>query len=149
MTTSADPVVRESPSWWPSSEPMPERLDVAFLTRAYEFSAKAHEGQFRKNGDPFVSHCVEVAKILADLQLDTVTVASGLIHDVVEDTPITTGDIEKEFGVAGCATTPASASFPLPRARPAGDPRIARTRPGPTRGEHWLRVPTRRRRAAR
>ena len=77
---------------------MPERLDVAFLTRAYEFSAKAHEGQFRKNGDPFVSHCVEVAKILADLQLDTVTVASGLIHDVVEDTPITTGDIEQEFG---------------------------------------------------
>ena len=98
MTTTAVPAVRESPPWWPSGDPIPERLDVAFLTRAYEFSAKAHEGQFRKNGEPFVSHCVEVAKILADLQLDTVTVASGLIHDVVEDTAITIAEIEKEFG---------------------------------------------------
>lgn len=98
MTSTAAPSVRESPSWWPSSDPIPERLDLALLTRAYEFSAKAHEGQFRKNGDPYVSHCVEVAKILADLQLDTATVASGLIHDVVEDTPITIGEIEKEFG---------------------------------------------------
>lgn len=98
MTTTAVPAVRESPPWWPSGDPIPERLDLAFLTRAYEFSSKAHEGQFRKNGDPYMSHCVEVAKILADLQLDTVTVASGLIHDVVEDTPITIGEIEKEFG---------------------------------------------------
>ncbi len=98
MTTTAVSAVREAPPWWPSGDPVPERLDVAFLTRAYEYSAKAHEGQFRKNGDPYVSHCVEVAKILADLQLDTVTVASGLIHDVVEDTPITIEEIEKEFG---------------------------------------------------
>jgi len=90
--------VRESPDWWPSGDPIPERLDVEFLCRAFDFSAKAHEGQFRKNGDPFVSHCVQVAKILADLQLDTVTVASGLIHDVVEDTPVTVAEIEKEFG---------------------------------------------------
>ncbi|MEO7967132.1 MAG: HD domain-containing protein, partial [Gemmatimonadaceae bacterium] len=96
MTSTAP--VREKPAWWPSPDPVPERLDLELLTRAYTFSAQRHEGQFRKNGDPFVSHCVEVAKILADLQLDSVTVASGLIHDVVEDTPTTTEDIEREFG---------------------------------------------------
>ena len=57
--------------------------------RAYQFSEAAHRGQTRNSGEPYVTHCVEVAKILADLQLDSVTVASGLIHDVVEDTAIT------------------------------------------------------------
>ncbi|MBL8980960.1 MAG: HD domain-containing protein, partial [Gemmatimonadetes bacterium] len=75
--------------WWPAGEPIPERLDTALLARAYDLSVRAHDGQFRKNGDPFVTHCVEVAKILADLQLDTATVASGLIHDVIEDTDVT------------------------------------------------------------
>ncbi len=83
---------------WPAVGPHTERLDPELLVRAYRFSEKAHEGQFRRNGDPFVTHCVEVAKILADLQLDTVTVASGLIHDVIEDTPVTSADIEREFG---------------------------------------------------
>ena len=68
------------------------------MARAYQFSDRAHAGQRRKNGDPFVTHCVEVAKILADLQLDSVTVASGLIHDVIEDTDITLEDVEREFG---------------------------------------------------
>ncbi len=84
--------------WWPSSDPVPERLDVDLLDRAFRFSSAAHAGQVRKNGDPFVSHCVEVAKILADLQLDTSTVVSGLIHDVLEDTDTSAADIEKEFG---------------------------------------------------
>lgn len=84
--------------WWPAGEPIPERLDTALLARAYELSARAHSGQLRKNGDPFVTHCVEVAKILADLQLDTATVASGLIHDVIEDTEVTYQDIAREFG---------------------------------------------------
>ena len=74
------------------------RLDTELLARAYHFSDRAHAGQRRKNGDPFVTHCVEVAKILADLQLDSVTVASGLIHDVVEDTNVTLEDVEREFG---------------------------------------------------
>jgi GTP pyrophosphokinase len=95
--TSTVPV-QPSLAWWPSGDPIPERLDRALLARAYEFSSKAHEGQFRKNGDPFVTHCVEVAKVLADLQLDTATVASGLIHDVIEDTPVTVAQIEAEFG---------------------------------------------------
>jgi guanosine-3',5'-bis(diphosphate) 3'-pyrophosphohydrolase len=84
------------PAW--ISEGLPERLDRDLLARAYRFSEKAHEGQKRLSGDKFVSHCVEVAKILVDLQLDTTTVASGLIHDVVEDTAVTVDDIEAEFG---------------------------------------------------
>jgi GTP diphosphokinase / guanosine-3',5'-bis(diphosphate) 3'-diphosphatase len=75
-----------------------ERLDRDLLARAYKFSEEAHRGQMRLSGEPFVTHCVEVAKILADLQLDSVTVACGLIHDVVEDTRITVPDVEREFG---------------------------------------------------
>ncbi len=84
--------------WWPAGEPIPERLDLELLARAYELSSRAHEGQVRKNGDPYVTHCVEVAKILADLQLDSATVASGLIHDVIEDTDVTYEDIKAQFG---------------------------------------------------
>ncbi|HEX9562768.1 MAG TPA: bifunctional (p)ppGpp synthetase/guanosine-3',5'-bis(diphosphate) 3'-pyrophosphohydrolase [Gemmatimonadaceae bacterium] len=83
---------------WPGGDPSLERLDVDLLVRAYRFSAAAHEGQYRRNGDPFVTHCVEVAKILADLQLDSITVAAGLIHDVVEDTAVTIEEVEREFG---------------------------------------------------
>lgn len=86
------------PGWSLSAEVNADRLDVGLLARAYQFSDRAHAGQRRKNGDPFVTHCVEVAKILADLQLDSVTVASGLIHDVIEDTDITLEDVEREFG---------------------------------------------------
>ena len=86
------------PGWDLSGEALPERLDVELLGRAYRFSEKAHAGQTRRNGDPYVTHCVEVARILADLQLDSVTVASGLIHDVVEDTAVTVEEVEREFG---------------------------------------------------
>jgi GTP diphosphokinase / guanosine-3',5'-bis(diphosphate) 3'-diphosphatase len=75
-----------------------DRLDRELLARAYRFSEEAHRGQTRLSGEPFVTHCVEVAKILAELQLDSVTVACGLIHDVVEDTRITVADVEREFG---------------------------------------------------
>ena len=66
--------------------------------RAYRFSEEAHRGQTRNSGEPYVIHCIEVAKILADLQLDSTTVASGLIHDVVEDTSVELDDVEREFG---------------------------------------------------
>ncbi|HEU4642859.1 MAG TPA: bifunctional (p)ppGpp synthetase/guanosine-3',5'-bis(diphosphate) 3'-pyrophosphohydrolase [Gemmatimonadaceae bacterium] len=79
-------------------DPLLERLDTDLLARAYQFSRQAHLGQKRSSGDDYVSHCVEVAKILTELHLDTVTVASGLIHDVVEDTEVTVADIEREFG---------------------------------------------------
>ncbi len=74
------------------------RLDEDVLARAYRFSEEAHRGQMRNSGEPYVTHAVEVAKILAELQLDTTTVASGLIHDVVEDTARTIADVEREFG---------------------------------------------------
>jgi guanosine-3',5'-bis(diphosphate) 3'-pyrophosphohydrolase len=74
------------------------RLDEELLVRAYRFSEEAHRGQTRNSGEPYVIHCIEVAKILADLQLDSTTVASGLIHDVVEDTSVELEDVEREFG---------------------------------------------------
>ena len=86
------------PGWNFRTEPGADRLDAELLLRAYRFSAKAHEGQKRSSGEDYVTHCVEVAKILAGPHLDAVTVASGLIHDVVEDTKITVADVEREFG---------------------------------------------------
>jgi len=86
------------PGWDPATDPLPERLDAELLVRAYEFSERAHRGQKRRSGEDYVSHCVEVAKILAGLRLDTVTVVSGLVHDVIEDTVYTLEDIEREFG---------------------------------------------------
>jgi GTP pyrophosphokinase len=93
------PVLTEIiPNWQLSVEAHPERLDADLLSRAYRFSEKAHAGQTRRNGDPYVTHCIEVAKILAELQLDTITVASALVHDVIEDTSVTREDVEREFG---------------------------------------------------
>jgi GTP diphosphokinase / guanosine-3',5'-bis(diphosphate) 3'-diphosphatase len=83
---------------WNVTEDRAERLDHELLAKAYQFSYQAHLGQKRFSGEDYVVHCVEVAKILAELQLDSVTVASGLIHDVVEDTAITVDDVEREFG---------------------------------------------------
>src|SRR5690349_13883758 len=79
------------------------RLDEELLARAYRFSEEAHRGQKRNSGEPYITHAVEVAKILAELQLDTTTVVAGLIHDVVEDTKITIADIEREFGAETAA----------------------------------------------
>ena len=86
------------PGWNLGDDPLLERLDADLLARAFRFGQQAHLGQKRSSGDDYVSHCVEVAKILAELHLDSVTVASGLIHDVVEDTAVTVSDIEREFG---------------------------------------------------
>src|SRR6185312_11851972 len=73
------------PGWDLADDPALDRLDTELLTRAYQFGRRAHEGQKRSSGDDYVSHCVAVAKILAELHLDSITVASGLIHDVVEN----------------------------------------------------------------
>ena len=83
---------------WSLAESTNSRLDHELLGRAYRFSEEAHRGQRRNSGEPYVTHAVEVAKILAELQLDSTTVASGLIHDVVEDTKITIAEVEKAFG---------------------------------------------------
>jgi GTP pyrophosphokinase len=68
------------------------------LQKAYVFSAKAHEGQSRRSGEPYLVHPIAVAEILAEQHLDAVTVASGLLHDVLEDTPVPPAEIERVFG---------------------------------------------------
>lgn len=72
--------------------------DLELTERAYVFSGRAHEGQYRDSGDVFFKHPYEVAKILADLELDVVTIAAGLLHDVLEDTEVTHEELEAEFG---------------------------------------------------
>ena len=61
-------------------------------------AAQAHQGQVRLSGEPYLNHPLEVAGILADLKLDIVSVACGLLHDVVEDTKVTNEDLERRFG---------------------------------------------------
>ncbi|MCB0408158.1 MAG: bifunctional (p)ppGpp synthetase/guanosine-3',5'-bis(diphosphate) 3'-pyrophosphohydrolase, partial [Bdellovibrionales bacterium] len=74
------------------------QADTNFIRKAYEFSEKAHAGQIRRSGEPYISHPLGVAGILADLHLDLPTIATGLLHDTVEDTDVTLDEIEKEFG---------------------------------------------------
>jgi GTP pyrophosphokinase len=72
--------------------------DIELLRRAYVFSAFEHRGQVRRSGEPYLVHPLEVALLLADLKLDVVAVAAGLLHDVVEDTLATTERIQELFG---------------------------------------------------
>jgi GTP pyrophosphokinase len=72
--------------------------DVELLRRAYVFSALEHRGQVRHSGEPYLVHPLEVATILADLRMDPVTIAAGVLHDVVEDTLTTTERLEGVFG---------------------------------------------------
>ncbi len=71
---------------------------AAAAEKAYKYAAEAHEGQRRVSGEDYIFHPLGVAKILADLQLDAVTVSAALLHDVVEDTTVTSEEIEKNFG---------------------------------------------------
>lgn len=72
--------------------------DLSLIRRAYDFAKNAHSGQHRISGELFIFHPLEVAMILADLELDLATIAAGILHDVVEDTKYTFEDIEKNFG---------------------------------------------------
>ena len=72
--------------------------DTSIFKKAYDLASRAHEGQVRKSGEPYIVHPLCVAIILADLELDKETIAAGLLHDVVEDTDITSEDIRREFG---------------------------------------------------
>jgi len=74
-------------------------VDTELLEKAYEFAFKAHAGQQRCSGEPFINHPLQVAFILAGLELDVVTIAAGLLHDVVEDTGIPLESIEEVFGL--------------------------------------------------
>lgn len=72
--------------------------DISLIEKAYKTAAEAHKDQVRKSGEPYIIHPLCVAIILADLELDKETIAAGLLHDVVEDTIMTTEEIEKQFG---------------------------------------------------
>ena len=71
---------------------------VEFVRRAYELAREAHKEQFRSSGEPYIVHPVQVAGILADLQMDPETVSAGFLHDVVEDTEVTREDLVAQFG---------------------------------------------------
>ncbi|MGC8741017.1 MAG: RelA/SpoT family protein [Candidatus Sumerlaeaceae bacterium] len=71
--------------------------DRALLTRAYKFAESAHEGQLRASGEPYITHCVETARILSTLLRDPTTLAAGLLHDTVEDCGVTLDQLAHEF----------------------------------------------------
>jgi len=75
-----------------------KKSEKKIINDALDFSQKAHKDQLRKSGDPFITHPVEVAKILTSLKLDAASIAAGLLHDTVEDTKFTISEIENLFG---------------------------------------------------
>ncbi|MBW2459265.1 MAG: bifunctional (p)ppGpp synthetase/guanosine-3',5'-bis(diphosphate) 3'-pyrophosphohydrolase, partial [Deltaproteobacteria bacterium] len=72
--------------------------DLETVRRAHGFASAAHDGQYRKSGDPYFSHPLNVACIITELRLDGASVCAALLHDVVEDTEVTSEDLEREFG---------------------------------------------------
>src|SRR6202795_1871110 len=72
--------------------------DVARVETAYHFSEVAHTGQYRASGDPYISHPLAVANILAQLHLDSQALTAALLHDVMEDTSVTKAEISRKFG---------------------------------------------------
>ena len=75
-----------------------DQADFALINRAYHFAKEHHKDQIRKSGEPFIAHCVEVARILAQLRRDDPMVAAGLLHDVIEDTSATHAEVAEQFG---------------------------------------------------
>ncbi len=105
------------------SEYHPE-TDLGIIERAYIYSARVHEGQVRLSGEPYLTHPLEVAGILADMKLDIISVVAGFLHDVIEDTHAVPEDIEKMFGpevrhIVSGVTKLSSLSFHSSRARQA------------------------------
>ena len=75
-----------------------ESDQVKEIHRAYRFGARAHEGQHRASGEPYIHHPLQVARILAGMHLDAQTIVAAILHDVIEDTATAKGQVEKEFG---------------------------------------------------
>lgn len=73
-------------------------FDALIVQKAHDYAKKMHEGQFRSSGEPYYTHPVEVAQILAEMKMDVTTIVTAILHDTVEDTPATYEDIEKKFG---------------------------------------------------
>ncbi len=105
------------------SEYYPE-ADMGIIERAYVYSAQVHAGQVRLSGEPYLSHPLEVAGILSDMKLDIISVAAGLLHDVIEDTQAVPEEIEAIFGyevshIVSGVTKLSSLSFHSTRQRQA------------------------------
>lgn len=81
-----------------SAMPSKNEVDIALVSKAYEFSKTAHEGQTRYSGDPYFSHTAEVGFALAEIGMDAATIAAGFLHDTMEDAHVTAETIEAEFG---------------------------------------------------
>ncbi|MGH7583024.1 MAG: RelA/SpoT family protein, partial [Gemmatimonadales bacterium] len=92
-----------SPAFFILLEKHADRLDIPLIDRALRYASAAHRGQKRMSGDDFVEHSIAVASILANLLLDSTSICAALLHDVVEDSDLTTDDVGREFGteVAG------------------------------------------------
>lgn len=75
-----------------------QNSDEKFIKKAFRFAEEAHRGQKRASGEDYISHPLRVSQILSEMDLDSKTIAAGLLHDVIDDTPRTAEDIEKEFG---------------------------------------------------
>ncbi len=88
---SVDELIEKITSYYPQAP-------VNIIRKAYEFAEKHHEGQMRRSGEPYITHPLSVAGILADLKLDLDTILTGLLHDTVEDTSATLEDVKREFG---------------------------------------------------
>jgi len=103
-TVSIDPVVKLYGELEDKIREYRPKDDLAPLREAFEFAQRYHKDQLRDSGDPYMAHPVMVAHILADMRMDVVSMETGLLHDVVEDTSVTVDQVRKEFGdeVAQC-----------------------------------------------
>jgi GTP pyrophosphokinase len=85
-----DTIIKSVLSYFPDA-------DIEMLKKAYHFADKAHSGQMRSSGDPYIIHPTEVAQILADMRMDLSSICAAFLHDTVEDTAVKIEEIEKEF----------------------------------------------------
>ena len=91
QTLTVDELIKQVKGYTPSAE-------TELIREAYDFSSKAHEGQKRESGEPYLHHPIRVAEIITHLKLDVPSIAAGLLHDTMEDTGLSMADLEKRFG---------------------------------------------------
>lgn len=102
ITITPEDAVREcAPQYFALEEKIRKAYpnpDIYRIRDAYEYAAKAHAGQRRKDGSPYVTHCISAADICVDMGLDEDSIIAALLHDVIEDTPISHETVAKRFG---------------------------------------------------
>ncbi|MEN6402430.1 MAG: HD domain-containing protein, partial [Armatimonadia bacterium] len=91
MTTSIETISHKVAGYWPG-------VDKQLLVGAFEFADRMHSGQKRLSGEPYIIHPLEVADILTSVESDPHSIAAGLLHDTIEDTPAELPDLQKQFG---------------------------------------------------